>query len=61
MSGRVDDLVARLRHSDPFINDPISLKPRLRNPDGPEASDEIERLRARVAELEATVNEWAGV
>lgn len=33
----------------------------LRNPDGPEAADEIERLRARVAELEAFAREVTGV
>ncbi|GFM29288.1 hypothetical protein [Novosphingobium sp. PY1] len=39
------DIVERLRRTYPFIMDPVSLKPSLRNPDGPEAADEITRLR----------------
>lgn len=33
----------------------------LHNPDGPEAADTIERLQARVAELEAAVRELTAV
>lgn len=46
----MDDIVDRLNARDPFINDAVSLQPRLRNPDGPEAAAEITRLRAEVAE-----------
>lgn len=69
------DLVERLRtqivlHEEPpitvILNGVEMVCPggqtiRLRNPDGPEAADEIERLRARVAELEAFAREVTGV
>ena len=41
-------LRARLERRDPFIYDRISLKPRLYNPDGPEASTAIAELQAQV-------------
>jgi hypothetical protein len=44
-------LVERLRATDPFVNDPVSLQPRLRNPDGPEAADTIEQLTAALEEI----------
>ena len=44
-------LVERLRWAHPFVNDPVSLKPRLRNPDGPEAAARITELEAALAEL----------
>jgi len=70
MSGRVDDLVAdneRLRSAliqcgraaGAGLADTVSADFLMLVPGEVEAK--IERLRARVAELEATVNEWAGV
>lgn len=54
-----DDLVARLRETWPLIEcGPVT---RAQRELAHSAADEIERLQARVAELEATVNEWAGV
>mgnify|MGYP000882141471 CR=1 FL=1 len=45
-----DDIVARLRKVEPDA--PGERTRWYRNPDGPEAAAEIERLRARVAEME---------
>jgi hypothetical protein len=45
----LEGLCERLRYSDPFVNDPISLKPRLRNPDGPAGAAAIEHLRSDLA------------
>ena len=42
------DIVARLRQTNPYVNDPVTLEPRLINPDGPAAADEIETLRAQL-------------
>jgi hypothetical protein len=47
MSGvDIKALIERLRSRHAFVNDPISLKPRLLNPDGPEAADALEALQA---------------
>ncbi len=46
-----EELVKRLRRRDAFVFDPVSLKPRLHNPDGPEAADRIEALQAEVERL----------
>jgi hypothetical protein len=43
-----EELVKRLRRRDAFVFDPVSLKPRLHNPDGPEAADAIEALLAEI-------------
>lgn len=45
-----DELVERLRRRHPHILDPISLQPKLVNPDGPEAANHIEALTAQLAE-----------
>jgi hypothetical protein len=46
-----EELVMRLRRRDAFVFDPVSLKPRLHNPDGPEAAEAIEGLQAEVERL----------
>ena len=42
------DILDRLRQTNPFVNDPTTLKPRLINPAGPDAADEIQSLRAQL-------------
>ena len=51
----MSDLVERLLSADRFVLDPISLKPRLRNPDGPEAAARITELEAENARLREAV------
>ena len=66
--GVVEGLVAKLRWwADPFVNDPVSLQPRLRNPDGPEAADallalktEVEELRGALADAEDAIKHIIG-
>jgi len=53
----MDDLVERLKQVDFFVNDPVSLKPRRRNPDGPEAAAAITTLRDKLAASEARIAE----
>lgn len=48
----MSDLVERLRATYPHQTDPISLQPKRRNPDGPEAAAEIERLRAALERVQ---------
>lgn len=54
-----DPVIAQRMATDRFINDPISLKPKLPNPDGPEATDALEAMQERVRELEVALNEIA--
>lgn len=49
-------IVERLRQVDPFVNDPVSLKPLKRNPDGEEAASLIEEL---VGALEMMTEHYA--
>lgn len=49
-----DDLLERLRANNPPW-DPVRPEHQLRNPDGPEAADRIERLEAEVAAMLAAI------
>jgi hypothetical protein len=59
MKEEVVRLVERLRATDRFVNDPVSLKPRLRNPDGPEAASQITFLTEEVGRLRKALEPFA--
>jgi hypothetical protein len=53
-------LIERLRRVNPFVNDPITLRRALVNPDGPEAADTLEAQASQIASLTAALEALHG-
>lgn len=58
---KLEELMARLRWADPFVNEPGSLQPRLRNPDGPEAADRLSQQEKQIERLREVLKPFANV